>query len=79
VCARGPGPHQGMHNADTRLDHKAILKLGWKCGKTTGSEAQSLFACTIGSCPLSMQIVLDGMGPIPGNIGCALRGEYNLS
>jgi hypothetical protein len=79
VCAGGLEPHKGMHNADTRLEHKAFLNLGCKCGKTNGSEAQGLFACTVGPCPLSMQTVLDGLGPIPGTIGCALRGEYNLS
>jgi hypothetical protein len=68
-----------MHNTDARLDHKAIQNLGWKCGKTNGSEAQGLLASTNGPFPLSMQIVFDGKGPIPGTIGCALRGENNLS
>jgi hypothetical protein len=48
VCARGPEPHKGMHDADAWLDQKDILNLGWKCGKTNGSEAQGLFICTVG-------------------------------
>jgi hypothetical protein len=79
VCAGRPERHKGMHDTDARLDHKAILNLCWKCSKTYGYEAQGLFACTVRSCPLSMQIVLDGVGPIPETIGCALRGENNLS
>jgi hypothetical protein len=75
VCARRPDPHKGMHDADAWPDHKAILNLCWKCSKTNGSEAQGLFAYTIGSCPLSMQIVLDSLGPIPETIGCALIVE----
>jgi hypothetical protein len=78
VCTRRPEPHKGIHDAEAQLDHEAILNFGWKCGKTNGFEAQGLFACTVGPCPLSMQIVLDGLGPIPGTIGCALKGENNL-
>jgi hypothetical protein len=79
VCTGRPQPHKGMHDADARLYHKAILNLGWTCGKTNGSEVQGLFACTVGPCPLSMHIVLDGLTLVPGTIGCALRGENNLS
>jgi hypothetical protein len=79
VCAGGPEPQKGMHDADTWLDHKTILNLGWKCGQANGSEMQGLFGCTVGHCPLSMLIGLDGLGPILGTIGCALRGENNLS
>jgi hypothetical protein len=78
-CARRLDPHKGMHDADARMDHKAILNLCWKCSKTNGFEAQGLFASTVGSCPLSMQIILHGLGPIPETIGCSLRGENNLS
>jgi hypothetical protein len=75
VCARGPEPHKGMHDADAWLNHKPILNLDWKCGNTNGSEEQRLFACTVGPCSLSM---LDGLGPIPGTIGSDVPLEVKI-
>jgi hypothetical protein len=33
VCARGPKPHKGMHDADAWLDHKAIPNLAGNVAK----------------------------------------------
>jgi hypothetical protein len=66
-CAGGPEPDTGMHDADVRLDHKAIPNLGWKCGKANRYVSRGLFACTVGPCPLSMQIVSDSLGPFAGS------------
>jgi hypothetical protein len=48
VCARGPEPHKGMHDADASLDQKAILNMVGNVAKQMGSRRKVCLHAPLG-------------------------------